>query len=77
LLCKFKPNQVLQTLKESSYPLDDSLTFTKQYYIRDAAAYLLERSGAIEEALIQLIDLIDDILRVYIKEVIGIPVSQK
>lgn len=51
LLCQLKPHAVLQELKSNDYPLDDIIVVCKQYPVADALAHLLERSGAISEAI--------------------------
>jgi len=43
---------LLNILKTRDYPLNESLKLCKTYKRNEATAFLLERSGAIEEALI-------------------------
>ncbi|KAM3129559.1 hypothetical protein pb186bvf_018310 [Paramecium bursaria] len=51
LLCKLKPEEVLQKLQLRQYPLDDVIVICKQYEINDALAYALDRSGNIKEVI--------------------------
>ncbi|CAK78098.1 unnamed protein product (macronuclear) [Paramecium tetraurelia] len=62
LLCQIKPEKVLKELQEQEYPLDDIIGVLKQYPVPDALVYLLERSGAITEAIsVKLDDFIQKI----------------
>lgn len=51
LLCKLKPDEVLAEIQENDYPMDDVIQICRQYDVPDALAFLLERSGAIKEAI--------------------------
>jgi hypothetical protein len=51
LLCQQHPHRILQEVQKWDYPLDEALRLCKQHGVMDATAYLLERTGAIEEAL--------------------------
>ncbi|CAD8077589.1 unnamed protein product [Paramecium sonneborni] len=56
LLCQIKPEKVLKELQEQEYPLDDIIGVLRQYPVPDALVYLLERSGAITEAICVKLD---------------------
>lgn len=43
--------QLLQCLSEYEYPLDESLKLCRKYKKTEAVAYILERTGAVDEAL--------------------------
>ena len=47
----YKIYKVLKELKENQYPLDESLKLCKEYGLKKAVGYLLERSGAITDAI--------------------------
>jgi len=51
LLCEKYPERVLPELIQWDYPLDQSLLICKKFKIMDATAFLLERTGATDEAL--------------------------
>eukprot|EP00943_MAST-04B_sp_MAST-4B-sp1_P009275 g9275.t1 len=56
LLCKFDPSSILSFLKETDgYALDNCLNICKENGVIDATAYLLERTGNIEDALKMLL----------------------
>ena len=47
LLCELDPTKVLAELMNYVYPLDECLKLCNKFGVNDAAAYLLERTGAI------------------------------
>eukprot|EP00884_Botryococcus_braunii_P022622 jgi/Botrbrau1/9043/Bobra.0376s0020.2 len=52
LLCRFKAAEALPFLQShDNYRVEEVLSFTQQYKVRDAEAYLLERLGDISAAL--------------------------
>ena len=56
LLCRFDPASILGFLKEhDGYSLDNCLNICKENDVIDATAYLLERTGNIEDALKMLL----------------------
>ena len=56
LLCRFDPASILGFLKEhDGYSLDNCLNICKEKDVIDATAYLLERTGNIEDALKMLL----------------------
>eukprot|EP00890_Picochlorum_soloecismus_P006577 jgi/Picsp_1/744/NSC_04233-R1_vacuolar protein sorting-associated protein 8 homolog len=60
LLCRFKPDGVLEFLrKEDLYDLDDCLQYCSEYNLKRASAYLLERKGDIEGAFVMYTQDID------------------
>jgi hypothetical protein len=59
--------KVLGILKMRAYPLDESLFETRSFCVRDASAYLLERNGAIDEAVYEFFYLIEEALGFFIR----------
>lgn len=53
LLCQYEPNSVLKFLETfDSYRVEHCLRLCQEYGIIDAAAFLLERVGIVESALL-------------------------
>ena len=52
LLCQIDKKQVLPELENNQdYPLDECFRICKQYQVKEAMAYLMERLGGVQEAL--------------------------
>lgn len=63
---------MLNALREKPYPLDESLLLTRQFGIREASAFLLERNGAIDQAVRELFDVVEESVRIYVRNGMGI-----
>lgn len=60
LLCQQNPSQVLPNLKKrSSYPVDECLKKCLKYKVYDAAIYLYQSTGAIRDALLLALDVLN------------------
>lgn len=57
LLCQLHPKQVIEEVKKTTYPLDESLKIVKEYGLNNVAAFFLERAGNLHEALDITLDL--------------------
>jgi len=51
LLCQLQPKQVIKEIKLTTYPLDECLKLCREYGIKDALAFFLERAGNLQEAI--------------------------
>ncbi|CAD8211422.1 unnamed protein product [Paramecium octaurelia] len=51
LLCQRAPKEVLKDVQNGDFPLDDALAICEKYKVYNAAAYLLQKNGAIQKAL--------------------------
>jgi len=51
LLCQICPDQVLAEVKSYNYPLDECMKICKEYAVRDALSFFLERAGNLNEAV--------------------------
>jgi len=51
LLCQFKSKTIVNKLKQHFYPIDDCIKIVREFKVDEAEAYLLERSGAVHDAL--------------------------
>ena len=49
--CEVLFKQLLKCLAKYEYPLDESLKLCRKYNKIEAVAYILERTGAVDEAL--------------------------
>eukprot|EP01016_Furgasonia_blochmanni_P053734 TRINITY_DN8740_c0_g1_i4.p1 TRINITY_DN8740_c0_g1~~TRINITY_DN8740_c0_g1_i4.p1 ORF type:complete len:680 (-),score=183.53 TRINITY_DN8740_c0_g1_i4:180-2135(-) len=67
LLCRLYPKDVVPALKQYDYPLDDCLNVCSKYKNDDARAYLLERTGAVFEALQLHLDLLEKLVEKNVK----------
>ena len=64
LICKFKPQSVIEFLKDSeSYDIDIGLASCKEFRLSTAAAYLLERKGDIMGAFSMYMEVCVSVLR--------------
>jgi len=57
LLCQLHPKQVIEEVKKTTYPLDESLKIVKEHGLNNVAAFFLERAGNLHEALDITLDL--------------------
>jgi len=57
LLCQLHPKQVIEEVKRTTYPLDESLRIVKEFGLNNVAAFFLERAGNLHEALDITLDL--------------------
>ncbi|CAD8193089.1 unnamed protein product [Paramecium octaurelia] len=51
LLCQRAPKEVLKDVQNGDFPLDDALAICEKHKVYNAAAYLLQKNGAIQKAL--------------------------
>ncbi|CAD8212021.1 unnamed protein product [Paramecium pentaurelia] len=51
LLCQRSPKEVLKNVQNGDFPLDDAMAICEKYKVYNAAAYLLQKNGAIQKAL--------------------------
>ena len=51
LLCQFHPDRVLAEVNSYSYPLDECMKLCKEYNVRDALSFFLERAGNLDQAV--------------------------
>ncbi|CAD8126409.1 unnamed protein product [Paramecium sonneborni] len=51
LLCQRAPKEVLKDVQNGDFPLDDALAICEKYKVYNAAAFLLQKNGAIQKAL--------------------------
>ena len=47
LLCQRSPKEVLLEVKDGDFPVDDALAICEKYKVYNAAAFLLQKNGAI------------------------------
>jgi len=73
----YRPTRVLAALKEKPYPLDESLLLTRQYGIREASAFLLERNGAIDLAVRELYEVVEESIRVFCRTAVGVAMQAR
>ena len=60
LLCRFAPHDVLEYLQaHDTYRVDVCLALCEEHHIKDATAYLLERTGNMGGALALLLEALD------------------
>lgn len=60
--------KLLNILKTRDYPLNESLKLCQSYKRNEATAFLLERTGAIEEALVLYLEIFERNLDSQIKQ---------
>jgi len=51
LLCQLQPKQVIKEVKFTTYPLDECLKLCREYDVKNALAFFLERAGNLQEAI--------------------------
>ena len=51
LLCQLNPSKVLEEVKAYTYPLDECMKLCKEYNVKDALGFFLERAGNLTDAL--------------------------
>lgn len=55
-------------MRSGRYPIFDSLFFTKAYSIYEGTAVLLEMLNKIDECIAVYLDMLDELLRKYLRE---------
>jgi len=60
LLCMIRPREVRRFLERYEYPLAECLALCEEYNIKDAQAYILERTGAVSPALDLVLQILDE-----------------
>ncbi|KAM3142522.1 hypothetical protein pb186bvf_005424 [Paramecium bursaria] len=76
LLIEISPQTVIETLKQPKYPTS-CLEIIKDYNIYEANAILYLREGNLQQYIKQYINLIEELLKFYIKEKLKLPVVIK
>jgi hypothetical protein len=66
LTAKINPCVMIHLVKNEIYPIEEAMQLCKQFNILDALAYLLERTGKLDQAFEQYIILIEGTLRAYL-----------
>lgn len=51
LLCQLSPKHVLDEVRSNTYPLDECMKLCREYNVKNALAFFLERAGNLTEAL--------------------------